>query len=73
MSGTVLTEEEWIKQTGATVIEGEATMPLRMIFCLPFEDAAPLSTWTCIHLNMKLCSCCFTALLSNGRLLFGAC
>jgi hypothetical protein len=39
-----LTEEEWIKQTGATVIEGEATMPLRMIFCLPFVDAAPLST-----------------------------
>ena len=44
MSGTVLTEEEWIKQTGATVIEGEAMMPLRMIFCLPFENAAPLST-----------------------------
>jgi len=25
-------------------------------FCVAFEDAALLSTWTCIHLNIKLCS-----------------
>jgi hypothetical protein len=44
ISGTLLTEDEWIKQTGATVIEGEATMPLRTVFALPFEDATLLST-----------------------------
>jgi hypothetical protein len=32
ISDTPLTGDEWIKQTGATVVEGEATVPHRMIF-----------------------------------------
>ena len=32
ISGTLMTEYEWIKQTGATVIEGEATVRHRTIF-----------------------------------------
>jgi hypothetical protein len=32
ISDTPLTADEWIKQTGATLIVGEATVPLRTIF-----------------------------------------
>jgi hypothetical protein len=32
ISDRLLTEDEWIKQTGATVIEGEATVQHRTIF-----------------------------------------
>jgi hypothetical protein len=32
ISDTPLTGDEWIKQTGATVVEGEATVPHRTIF-----------------------------------------
>jgi hypothetical protein len=32
ISDSPLTGDEWIKQTGATVVEGEATVPHRTIF-----------------------------------------